>query len=99
MKKGVWVSILAGVAAIAAAAVAVTVFIRKKSKALSEHLDYDPDEYFEDEEDDEEGCQCEETGECCCCGEEEEEEETIPLYPDETASEESEAIPEEEDKE
>ncbi|MGI5856935.1 MAG: hypothetical protein ACOX64_10805 [Candidatus Merdivicinus sp.] len=91
MKKGFWVSLLAGAAAIAAAAVAVTVFIRKKSKALSEHLDYDPDEYFENDEDGECCCGqcCEgEDSECCC-----EEEETIPLHPDETAAVESEAVP------
>ena len=82
MKKRFWVSLLAGTAAVAAAAVAVTAFIRKKSKALSEHLDYDPDEYFENDECDE----CDDECDCGCCGEkapEEEEEETIPLHPQE----------------
>lgn len=80
MKKGFWVSLLAGAAAIAAAAIAVTAFVRKKSKALSEHLDYDPDDYFEN---DDECCDCHD-----CCGEEttaedeeaDEEEETLPLH-------------------
>ena len=93
MKKNWWLCLIAGVALIAAAAVAVALFVRKKSKALAEHLDYDPDDYFE--EGDEDSCEfsCEECGECCCCGEECEEEETMPLYPDETAAVESEAIP------
>lgn len=85
MKKGFWVSLLAGAAAIAAAAIAVTAFVRKKSKALSEHLDYDPDDYFEN---DDECCDCRD-----CCGEEttakdeeaDEEEETLPLHPEEVA--------------
>ena len=93
MKKNWWICLLAGVAVIAAAAVAVVVFIRKKSKALAEHLDYDPDEYFEDED----GCSLDELScdQCCGCDHCEDclEEETIPLYPDETASVESEAIP------
>lgn len=89
MKKNVWIAIAAGAAAVVAGAIALAAFLRKKSKALSEHLDYDPDEYFEDE------CEC---GDECCCGEEEPEEEeeeleTIPLHPDETAAEESEAVP------
>ena len=87
MKKGFWVSLLAGTAAVAAAAVAVTAFIRKKSQALSEHLDYDPDEYFENDE-------------CCdCCGEkapEEDEEETLPLHPEEVEEAPAEEAPAEE---
>lgn len=86
MKKGFWVSLLAGAAAIAAAAIAVTAFVRKKSKALSEHLDYDPDDYFEN---DDECCDCRD-----CCGEEttakdeeaDAEEETLPLHPEEVAA-------------
>ena len=98
MKKNVWIAIAAGIAAVAAGAIAVAAYVRKKSRALSEHLDYDPDEYFEEE------CSCDDE-DCCCheCGcqeaPEEEEEETIPLYPDETAAEESEAVPEETEKE
>ena len=88
MKKNVWIAIPAGAAAVVAGAIALAAFLRKKSKALSEHLDYDHDENFEDE------CEC---GDECCCGEEEPEEEeeleTIPLHPDETAAEESEAVP------
>lgn len=88
MKKNVWIAIAAGAAAVVAGAIALAAFLRKKSKALSEHLDYDPDEYFEDD------CEC---GDECCCGEKEPEEdeelETIPLHPDETAAEESEAVP------
>lgn len=96
MKKNMWIAIAAGIAAVAAGAIAVAAYVRKKSRALSEHLDYDPDEYFEED------CSCDE--DCCCheCGcqeEPEEEEETIPLYPDETAAEESEAVPEETEKE
>ncbi len=90
MKKNVWIAIAAGAAALVAGAIALAAFLRKKSKALSEHLDYDPDDYFEDE------CECGdcECGDCCCAEEDSEEEvETLPLHPDETAAEESEAVP------
>ena len=50
MKKGIWVSIIAGAAAVAAASVAVAAFIKRKSEALSDQLDYDPEEYFDDDE-------------------------------------------------
>ena len=50
MKKGIWLSVIAGAAAVAAASVAVAAFIKRKSEALSDQLDYDPDEYFEGEE-------------------------------------------------
>lgn len=98
MKKNVWIAIIAGAAAVVAGAVAVAAYVRKKSRALAEHLDYDPDEYFEEE------CSCDDD-DCCChecgCAEEAEaeEEETIPLYPDETAADESEAMPEESEQE
>lgn len=84
MKKSVWIAIAAGVAAVAAGVIAVAAYLRKKSKALSEHLDYDPDEYFEEECDccGEDGCECEDAAE------EEEEEETIPLYSEEAQPEE-----------
>ena len=78
MKKGIWVSIIAGAAAVAAASVAVAAFIKRKSEALSDQLDYDPEEYFEgeeeemvieiigDENDKEEVCECAEcTAEDC----------------------------------
>ncbi len=91
MKKGVWVSIIAAAAAIAAAAVAVTAFIKRKSEALADHLDYDPDAYFESDEDDEslyEGEPVEAPAD-----EEKPEEETIPPFPDEQdAVEESESV-------
>lgn len=91
MKKGVWVSIIAAAAAIAAAAVAVTAFIKRKSEALADHLDYDPDAYFESDEDDDslyEGEPVEAPAD-----EEESEEETIPPFPDEQdAVEESESV-------
>ena len=98
MKKNVWIAIIAGAAAVVAGAVAVAAYVRKKSRALAEHLDYDPDEYFEEE------CSCDDE-DCCChecgCAEEAEaeEEETIPLYPDETAADESEAMPDESEQE
>ena len=87
MKKGIWVSIFAAAAAVAAAAVAVTAFIKRKSEALADHLDYDPDAYFEADEEDEslfdgdpvEAPADEED-------EDEEEEETIPPFPDEQAA-------------
>ncbi len=92
MKKNVWIAIAAGVAAVVAGAIAVATYLRKKSKALSEHLDYDPDEYFEDE------CDC--CDEECSCEEDEktdtedsaetEEEETIPIYPEEVSEDEKE---------
>jgi len=73
MKKGIWVSIIAGVAAVAAAGVAVAAFIKRKSEALSDHLDYDPEEYFEAEEDGAEETEAETApAECCCECEDEE---------------------------
>lgn len=51
MKKGIWVSVIAGVAAVAAASVAVAAFIKRKSEALSDQLDYDPEEYFDADDD------------------------------------------------
>lgn len=71
MKKGIWVSIIAGVAAVAAAGVAVAAFIKRKSEALSDHLDYDPEEYFEADEDSAEEAETE-PAECCCECEDEE---------------------------
>ncbi len=91
MKKGVWVSIFAAAAAIAAAAVAVTTFIKRKSEALADHLDYDPDAYFESDEDDD--SLYEEEPVEAPADEEEPEEETIPPFPDEqNAIEEGEAV-------
>lgn len=92
MKKGVWVSIFAAAAAIAAAAVAVTAFIKRKSEALADHLDYDPDAYFESDEDDESLYQGEPV-EAPADEEESEDEETIPPFPDEQeAVEESDSV-------
>ena len=48
MKKGVWLSVIAGAAAVAGAAVAVSAFLKKKSRALSDQLDYEPEDDFED---------------------------------------------------
>jgi hypothetical protein len=82
MKKSVWLSVIAGTAAVVGAAVAVTAYLKKKSRALSDHLDYDPDEDGFDED----CCGCAE------CAEETDVEEEIPLYPepkDELVAEES----------
>ncbi len=90
MKKGVWVSILAAAAAVAAAAIAVTAFIKRKSEALSDHLDYDPDAYFEPD-DEEDSLYGEESADL------EHEEETVPPFPDEQlAAEENDDISDDE---
>lgn len=70
-KKGFWLTVIAAVAAIAAASVAIAAFIKRKSEALSDQLDYDPEEYFEADDDFEED---EEPAACCCACESEEEE-------------------------
>ena len=85
MKKGVWVSIFAAVAAVAAAAVAVTAFIKRKSEALADHLDYDPDAYFESDEEDDASLYEGEPVEVPV-DEEEPDEETIPPFPDEQSA-------------
>ena len=85
MKKGVWVSIFAAAAAVAAAAVAVTAFIKRKSEALADHLDYDPDAYFESDEEDDASLYEGEPVEVPA-DEEEPDEETIPPLPDEQSA-------------
>lgn len=68
MKKGIWISIIAAVAAVAAAAIAVAAYIKRKSATLSDHLDYDPEEYFvADDELDEEAEEDAKPEEGCCC--------------------------------
>lgn len=83
MKKGVWVSIFAAAAAVAAAAVAVTAFIKRKSEALADHLDYDPDAYFETDDDDDSLYEGDPVEGSDLVEAEEPEEETIPPFPDE----------------
>lgn len=83
MKKGGWVSAFAAAAGIAAAAVAVTAFIKRKSEALVGQLDYDPDVYFESDGDEEFLYSGEFMEEAADEGEKIEEMETIPLFPQE----------------
>jgi len=48
MKKGFWISLIAGTAAVAGAAVAVAALIRNKTEMIAEELDFEPDDdYFE----------------------------------------------------
>lgn len=57
MKKGFWISLIAGVAAVAAVAVAIAALIRRKTDAIAQELDFEPDDnYFDlsDEEDEDE---------------------------------------------
>ncbi len=58
MKKGFWISLIAGVAAVSAVAVAIAALIRRKTEAIAQELDFEPDDdYFDlsDEDEDEEG--------------------------------------------
>jgi flagellar basal body-associated protein FliL len=74
MKKSFWISLIAGIAAVAAAAIAIAALVRRKTEAIAQELDFEPDDdYFEvadDEEESDEGY-----GEDCYSCESEEEEE------------------------
>ena len=64
MKKKLWISIIAGVAAVAAAAIAVAAVIRKKTKSIAQELDFEPDDdYFDPIDDEEEASEEEDEGE------------------------------------
>lgn len=70
MKKSFWISLVAGIAAVAAAAIAIAALVRKKTESIAQELDFEPDDdYFEipDEED-----ECDNCDECCYSGESEE---------------------------
>ena len=55
MKKSVWISLIAAVAAIAAAAIAIAALVRRKTSAIAQELDFEPDdEYYDPEEDEDE---------------------------------------------
>ncbi len=54
MKKGFWISLIAGVAAVAAAAVAIAALIRRKTDAIAQELDFEPDDDYFDPADEEE---------------------------------------------
>ncbi len=49
-KKSNWIKIAAILAGIAGVAVAVGVFLKKKSEKISEELDFDNSTYFDDED-------------------------------------------------
>ena len=53
MKKGFWISLIAGIAAVAAVAVAVAALIRRKTNAIAQELDFEPDDDYFDPADDE----------------------------------------------
>ena len=58
MKKSFWISLIAGVAAVAAVAVAIAALIRRKTEAIAQELDFEPDDdYFDisDEQEEDEG--------------------------------------------
>ena len=57
MKKSVWISLIAAVAALAAAAVAIAALVRRKTNAIAQELDFEPDDdYYDPEEEDEDLC-------------------------------------------
>ena len=48
MKKSFWISLIAGVAAVAAVAVAIAALIRRKTEAIAQELDFErDDDYFD----------------------------------------------------
>ncbi len=49
-KSNDWIKIVGALAALAGVAVAVGVFLKNKSKKISEELDFDNSSYFEDED-------------------------------------------------
>ena len=53
MKKGFWISLIAGIAAVAAVAVAVAALIRRKTNAIAQELDFEPDDDYFDPADNE----------------------------------------------
>ena len=61
MKKGFWISLIAGVAAVAAVAVAIAALIRRKTDAIAQELDFEPDDNYFDLSDEDEDA--EEAGE------------------------------------
>ena len=66
MKKSFWISLIAGMAAVAAAAVAIAALVRRKTDSIAQELDFEPDDdYFEVAGEDD----CENCDECCyTCG-------------------------------
>lgn len=71
MKKSFWISLVAGIAAVAAAAVAIAALVRRKTESIAQELDFEPDDdYFEIADEEEE---CENCDECCYSGDSEEE--------------------------
>lgn len=54
MKKGFWISLIAGVAAVAAVAVAIAALIRGKTDAIAQELDFEPDDNYFDLSDEDE---------------------------------------------
>lgn len=66
MKKSFWISLVAGIAAVAAAAVAIAALVRRKTESIAQELDFEPDDdYFEIAEEEEACDSCEE---CCYSG-------------------------------
>ena len=86
MKKSVWISLIAAVAAIAAAAIAIAALVRRKTSAIAQELDFEPDDEYYDPEEDEDEDLC---GSCEGCPAHEEPME-IPVMDAEGAPEEEE---------
>lgn len=71
MKKGFWISLVAGIAAVAAAAIAIAALVRRKTESIAQELDFEPDDDYFEIADEEGGCEsCEE---CCYSGDSQEE--------------------------
>lgn len=49
MKKGL-LSVLTAAAAVAVAAIAATNYIKKKSDSIADYLDYEPDDYYPEDD-------------------------------------------------
>ena len=56
MKKSVWISLIAAIAAVAAAAIAIAALVRRKTNAIAQELDFEPDDDYYDEDEDEDLC-------------------------------------------
>ena len=96
MKKSVWISLIAAVAAVAAAAIAIAALVRRKTNAIAQELDFEPDDEYYDSDEDEDIC-----GSCEGCGDVEEADVATSAHeePMEIPVMDAEGAPEEDDEE